>query len=78
MTTVAISKRCLVICLVIAGLAHGRPAPVAPFVNKLRKGDRERLIAAKLQGQKEVMVLLAARPGMNGALVQEIRISAPL
>ena len=44
----------------------------APAVSKFRKIDRERLIAAKLQGQREIMVLLAAMPGANASLVGEL------
>ena len=41
-------------------------------VNKLRKVDRERLIAAHLQGKKEIMLLLAAKNGMNASLAREL------
>lgn len=79
MTTPVI--RFLIVWLVLAGMVHGfvprgvansdRKA-AAPSVNKLRKGDRERLIAAKLQGKKEVMLLLAAKPEMNATTAQEL------
>ena len=80
---VGFSKRLLVVCLVCTGLAHAliprgaanpfrKRAPAAPSVNKLRKGDRERLIAARLQGKKEIMLLLAAKSGMNASVAQEL------
>jgi hypothetical protein len=49
-----------------------RAAQVGPSVTKLRKIDRERLIAAKLQGKTELMLLLVAMPGANPALAQEV------
>lgn len=41
-------------------------------VSKLRKVDRERLIAAKLEGKTQVMVLLASTPGANASVVREL------
>ena len=80
---VGFSKRFLVVCLVCAALAHasipsGAVNPfrqrvhAAPSSNKLRRGDRERLIAARLAGKKEIMLLLAAKSGMNASLAQEL------
>lgn len=48
-----------------------RPVQSPPAVSKLRKIDRERLIAAMLQGQKEIMVLVASMPGANASVVRE-------
>lgn len=73
----------LCLCLVLAGLVepfirtgvahtdHRHTAAESP-VNKLRKGDRERLIAAKVQGKREIMLMLAAKPGMNAVTAREI------
>jgi hypothetical protein len=77
------SKRFVVACMVFASCAHGfvprgaanafrKRTQAAPAVNKLRKADRERLIAARLQGKKEIMLLLAANPGMNASTAQEL------
>ena len=73
----------LVVCLVFAVVAQPfnqsraahpdrKPAEGGPLANKLRKGDRERLIAAKIQGKREVMLMIASRPGMNAFTVREI------
>ncbi|HEX5890587.1 MAG TPA: hypothetical protein VFY61_17880, partial [Pyrinomonadaceae bacterium] len=74
------SKRgLLVVCVVLLGLAHMVIQPcaanakrgAAPPLTKLRKVDRERAIAAKLQNKKDVMLVLAAKPGMNAAVVRQ-------
>ncbi|MFN2408090.1 MAG: S8 family serine peptidase [Pyrinomonadaceae bacterium] len=54
-----------------ADISHGA-AQSGPSVTKLRKIDRERVIAAKLQGKSEVMLLLVAMPGANPAVAQEL------
>ena len=59
-----------VLCLVAVSFAQ--PAGSGSAINKLRKIDRERLIAAKVQGKSEIMIILAARSGMNAATVREI------
>lgn len=74
-----IKRQLLVMCVVVLGFAQVISQPLAeiakrrssPLLNKLRKVDRERLIAAKLQNKKDVMLVLAAKPGMNAALVRE-------
>lgn len=66
----AVIKIISVLCLVTVSSA--RPASSGPAVNKLRKIDRERLIAAKLQGTSEIMVILAARPGKAASTAQAI------
>ena len=74
------SKRALlIVCVVLLGLAHMVIQPcaanakrgAAPPPTKLRKVDRERAIAAKLQNKKDVMLVLAAKPGMNAAVVRQ-------
>lgn len=74
------SKRdLLVVCVVLLGLTHLVIQPFAvnakrssaPPLNKLRKTDRERAIAAKLQNKKDVLLVVAAKPGMNEAVVRE-------
>jgi hypothetical protein len=75
-----ISKRdLLVFYVVLIGLAHvaiqpcaanAKRGPATPLT-KLRKIDRERAIAAKLRNKKEVMLVVAAKPGMNAAVVRE-------
>lgn len=54
-----------------AGISRGAAQP-GPSVTKLRKIDRERLIAAKLQGKPDVMLLLVSMPGNNAAVAQEV------
>ena len=54
-----------------ADLSH-RAVQAGPSVTKLRKVDRERLIAAKLQGKSEIMLLLVSAPGSNPAVVREV------
>lgn len=80
----AVIRKCLnllVLWVALASSAHPlfqtaaanpRRQPAQAQLNKLRKADRERLIAAKLQGKNEVMLLLAARSGMNAATVRAI------
>jgi hypothetical protein len=43
-----------------------------PSVAKFRKIDRQRLIAAKLEGKKTVMLLVASRPGENSNVVKQV------
>jgi Subtilase family len=72
----------LVFCLVLLSLAHGVVQPCAansqpspwpgPPVAKLRKVDRERLIAAKLQGKKDLMLVLAATAGTNASVARQV------
>lgn len=69
-------------CLLLAGLlepfiqtvAHTdrRHTAAGSPINKLRKGDRERLIAAKVQGKSDVTLMIAAKPGMNAVAAREI------
>src|ERR1044071_7353669 len=47
-------------------------ADVAPDTSKLFKHDRTRLIEAFAQNKPNVMLILAARQGMNSSLVAEI------
>ena len=54
----------------IADKSRGAAQP-GPPVTKLRKIDRERLIAAKLQGKTEIMLVLVTMPGTNSAVAQE-------
>jgi Subtilase family len=71
----------LVVSVVLLSLAHGPIQPCAAQlrrspqsglpVAKFRKGDRERLIAARLQGKSEVMLVVAAKPGRNPLVVRE-------
>ncbi|HEY0729642.1 MAG TPA: S8 family serine peptidase, partial [Pyrinomonadaceae bacterium] len=68
----------LVVCVVLLSLSHliipcavNAKRSSAPPLAKLRKIDRERAIAAKLQNKKDVMLVVAAKPGMNAAVVQE-------
>lgn len=73
----------LVVCVVLLSVtstflqpsranSKRRPVELAPAVTKLRKVDRERLIAAKLQHKSEVMLVLAAKTGTNAAVVREV------
>lgn len=84
-STALVRKRMehLVLCVVLLGVAHTviqpcaanskhRSAPSGPPLIKLRKGDRERLIAAKLQGKSEIMLVLAAKPGANAEVAREV------
>jgi len=74
-----IKRQLLVMCVVLLGLAQVVSQPFAeiakrsstPPLNKLRKVDRERVIAAKLQNKKDVMLVLAAKPGMNASVVRD-------
>lgn len=78
----AAGKR-LIVGMVVLGLAHGVIQPCAAnskhfsaesgaSVVKLRKVDRERLIAAKLQRKSEIMLVLATKTGSNAAVVREV------
>lgn len=73
----------LVVCVVFLALTHTilRPcaansrrssAPSGTAVTKLRKVDRERLIAAKLQRKSEIILVLAAKAGTNASVVREV------
>ena len=79
---VSIRKQ-LVLCIILLSLAHAVIQPCAanskrssaqsgPPVTKLRKGDRQRLIAAKLEGKSEIMLVLAAKSGTNTSVVREV------
>ena len=48
------------------------PRQAGPPVTRLRKIDRERLIAAKLQGKSELMLVLASTPGSNPSVAKEV------
>src|SRR5690348_12073838 len=62
----------LMLCSAPAVLIRARAAAVFAR-SRLLKHDRMRLIEALAQNKPLVTVLLAARPGMNEALVAEVR-----
>lgn len=79
----AVIGKQLIVCVLFLALTHTivRPcaansrrssAPSGITVTRLRKVDRERLIAAQLQRKSEVMVVLAAKTGTNASVVREI------
>lgn len=79
----AVIEKQLVVSVVFLALTHTvlqpcaanskrRSAQSGTTVAKLRKVDRERLIAAKLQRKSEIMLVLAAKSGTNSSLVREI------
>jgi hypothetical protein len=54
-----------------ADVSRGAAQPGLSVV-KLRKVDRQRLIASKLEGKSEVMLLLVSMPGTNAAVAREV------
>ncbi|HKS10993.1 MAG TPA: S8 family serine peptidase [Pyrinomonadaceae bacterium] len=73
----------LFVCVVCLALTHTLLQPSAAnskhrsvqsgiSITKLRKVDRERLIAAKLQRKNEIMLVLAAKTGTNAAVAREV------
>src|ERR1700754_2953854 len=66
----AVIRNFSVLCLISVSFAQ--PAGSGRAINKLRKIDRERLVAAKLEGKSEIMLVLAAKPGMNPLMAREV------
>lgn len=73
----------LLVRVVLLALTHAIVQPCAAnskrrsaqsgiLVTRLRKVDRERLIAAKLQRKSEIMLVLAAKTGTNASVVREV------
>lgn len=65
---ISIAKRKRVGVLLVSAIVLN---PITPLA-KLRKIDRQRLIAAKLDGKKLETILIAAKPGQTAALVAQL------